>query len=476
MQVHNQRKFEKGVYALVIVLATLAYFNNFIKITSSYHPVWSDEYMYFLNAASFFENHTLQAAITYNGKGSTFLGADAHGPGYPLLHGTIAVLFGWNNRNIILFNMVAILSAIGLVIAEKYSLKSNRLKLVSLLLLFPFIPLYATTYMQEMVHLPVAVLLSLVIWRVYHEENNRRYIGLFIVIVLLAGLFRGLWLFWLIGLVPVAKSRVQQISLSLVLLAGVVWSFYYARLFNEPYPNTMTGFLSLWHNGYFWNAFAWLIKHFIANGRLYLSASHQEVNYIFMKLTIAVMSVFFAVRAYQHKGRFDTALASIAAVNLLLLLVAHDAHSWREIRTMAPLFYFLLPFFVLYTRPLVHHLAAGVSFIMFCLTLPTASQWIAERNVNIMPSVAQLSAKRHLQRALPDNKVVLVDFPVRDNSRDLLDLPLRNSRGHQVKYIVQYCIVPTAKYDYILCRPHSLDNRPVVIDNDYYKLVRNESE
>lgn len=466
-------KAENVAYLSLLLFIILAYINAFIKITSSYHPVWSDEFMYFLNAASFFENHTLQAAITYSGKGSELLGADAHGPGYPLLHGIIAVLCGWHSRNIILFNLVAILAAVWVIISAKHTLKNNRLKIICLLLLFPAILLYAVTYMQEMVHLPVAVVLSMVIWRVYHEENNLRYFGLFIALVLVAGLFRGLWFFWLIGLVPAAKSRGQVIILLLIMLSGVVWSFYYARLFNEPYPNTMTGFLSLLHNGHFWSALVWLTKHFFLNVTLYLSIRHQEIYYIFMKLSISLLAVFFAVRACRYQGRLDAALASIAAVNLLLLLLAHDAHSWREIRTMAPLFYFLLPFFFLQTRPLVHHLAAGLSFIMFCLALPTLSQWIAERNATSISMSNRLSAMRDLARAIPDNKVVLIGFPVRDNSRDLLDLPLRNSCGHQVKYIVQYCIVPTAKYDYILYRPHSPDNRPVVIANDYYKLVRN---
>jgi hypothetical protein len=473
MQEAYQRKAETIFYVLLLGVIGVVYMLIVTHITSNYHPVWSDEYFYFMNAASFAENHTLQAALTFNGKGSELLGADAHGPAYPLLHGTIAGLVGWHSRNLVWFNLAAVVAAVGLILSAKYLGWQNRLKISCLLLLFPFIALYGVTYMQEMVHVLVAVLLNTLIWRVYSAETKRRDVALFIAVVLLAGMFRGLWLFWLIGLVPSAKNGKRMIGFLLLFLLGAAGSFYYTRLFLEAVPNTFSDFLATWHQGDLWEAIILLFKHFLLNLRLYLTSSPQQVFYLPMKFTILGLAGFFAVRAYLYKARLDTALAAIAAVNLLLLLVVYDAHSWREVRTMAPLYCFLLPCFILQTRPLIHFLAAGGLCVLFWLALPTTNQWVAERNASDLPSTAEKNAFQELRKFVPGNKIILVDFFPRDNSRDLLDLPLRNSQGQQLKYIVHYYSVPLVKYDYILCRPHKQLNRPVITENDYYKLVLN---
>ena len=92
----------------VLLFVCVFYIVLMTKITNHYFPVWSDEFFYYVNAFSFVENNTLKAALTYSGKGSLWLGADTHGFAYPLFHGLIGKVFGWNNLNFIYTNLILV--------------------------------------------------------------------------------------------------------------------------------------------------------------------------------------------------------------------------------------------------------------------------------------------------------------------------------------------------------------------------------
>ena len=78
---------------LAVVLAVYAYFFSYFG--SDYSPFFGDEYFYYKNSESFYLTNQLKASFTYSGNGAMVLGADAHGPAYPLFYGLIAKILGW---------------------------------------------------------------------------------------------------------------------------------------------------------------------------------------------------------------------------------------------------------------------------------------------------------------------------------------------------------------------------------------------
>ncbi|OJV42954.1 MAG: hypothetical protein BGO29_07255 [Bacteroidales bacterium 36-12] len=164
----KQKDFRIEFIFVISILLGICYL-YFILINSisvNYHPVWSDEFFYYINTCSFIENNTLKAALTLNGKGSVVFGSDTHGFGYPLLHGVIAKVFGWHNLNFIIFNFVLLTFSIITIWFMKSVRHIHKLWISIYILLFPFFTLYAFTYMQEIVHIFIAILLSACIYNI----------------------------------------------------------------------------------------------------------------------------------------------------------------------------------------------------------------------------------------------------------------------------------------------------------------------
>ena len=77
---------EYALIFLTLIFVILTYSNLITELTSEYLPATSDEYLYYVNAKSFYINDTLSAAITFSGNGSYLLSSDAHGFTYSLFN------------------------------------------------------------------------------------------------------------------------------------------------------------------------------------------------------------------------------------------------------------------------------------------------------------------------------------------------------------------------------------------------------
>jgi len=123
-------------------------------------PVWSDEFGYYLNSLSFYLNKTLEASVTISGKGSKLLGAGVHGFMYPLTHGTIALIFGWSNLNMVFTNLSFLLLSAFYILKLKFLNTSEKYFVLFLIITYPTGSLYAFTYMQETIHNLFAIIVS----------------------------------------------------------------------------------------------------------------------------------------------------------------------------------------------------------------------------------------------------------------------------------------------------------------------------
>ncbi len=471
------RKYIEILLGVILLYAILFNYSKLIlSISENYHPVWSDEFFYYINVDSFIQNDTLKAAITFGGEGSTLFGADAHGFGYPLLHGVIGKISGWSNLNLIYFNFILICIPIILICLVKTISVSQKMWIVISILSFPFFSLYAFTYMQEILHVFIALMLSIIMYCIYQKDknDNKFYISLYIVLVFVAGIFRSLWLFWLVGILPLAKDKKQLVRYVVVFVLGGFFSFLVNRYVYEPVPNYFSSITDLLKKGEILEVFTSLYSNFWSNLRLYFFYDKGSAVYLLMKYINLGAVIYFTSDAIKTKNKISISLASIGVLNFLLLFLLYDAFSWREIRTMSPLFYFYIIFIITRSKNVIQYLQVGILCILFVSSTKMSRQWIAERNrVNVEEFNKCKVAYLEIANKIPDGSKVLISYLPKDHSLDLLSLPLSTLGNEPIEYIVPYYKLQNSTYDYILDRPGvNYNEYDKLIENKYYTLFK----
>jgi hypothetical protein len=466
-----KNKIEITFWLILLLLIGLNYLQLLSSVTSVYHPVWSDELFYYLNTYSFFQSNSLQAALTFKGSGSILFGADAHGFAYPLLNGLFSKAVGWYNLNFILLNFIFIAIVILIICFIKSITVNQKLNTIAFVLLFPFLPLYAFTYMQEVIHILIAVSLSVLFYNISKKGlTNDRFIFI-VLIVLLAGIFRSLWLFWLIGLIPFAKSKQQLYFFVFLFIFVGISSLVYNKYLMEPVPNYFLSIIELLNRGELLAMIKSLLIHFIQNIKLYFLALDSSGVYFFMKYIAFGSVVYFGYLAYRKKEKIYMSLFLIGSINFLLLFLFYDAFGWREIRTMSPLFYFFILFIVISTKDKAKYLQLTVLIILFIFTKDISKKWILERNAQNKLVNKEREAYLLMAKKIPDNKTVLVNYFPHHNELSLLELPFINANGNAIRYVVPYYGKEEIVYDYILDKPSNNKQDQVLLNTDLFVII-----
>jgi hypothetical protein len=466
-------KDSKLTFAIMgLVLILISYFLLALQITNNYLPVWNDEFFYYTNAASFFENTTLKAALTYNGSGSKLLGADAHGFAYPLLNGSIAKLFGWHNLNFIYTNFFFVAVGLMLVFFQKKITSENSFFIALFVLLFPFFAIYGFTYMQESVHIFFAIVCSILIGKINREGQEKDYCY-FILVVFIAALFRPFWLLWLVGLIPFAVNAFKRRLFILLFLFGGVLSVLLMYYFSEFVPNYFASVTALIGKGDLGAFFYSMIKHFTYNGYAYFFKNENSIVYFFVKCSILAVLIFFSAKAYLRKSKLFISIAFTGVVNFLVLFFLYDVFMWRETRILVPFFYFCIPFLVFEINSKLKLLLLFILVVFFVLNLPESKKVIAERNMHTKK--AALNAKNAFKAIAPnlsDNAIVFINYYPSDSTLDLINVPVKNISNNPVRYIVPYYRVNQRQYNYILNLPGTKPMGTVLISNQYFQLEK----
>ena len=443
------------------------------SVSEKYYPVWGDEFFYFVNVKSFVANNTLKAALTYSGEGSPIFGADAHGFGYPLFHGIIANIFGWSNLNFIYSNFIMVLIAVILITCMKSLRIDQKVWSSCIILMFPLLPLYGFTYMQESIQIFIAIVLSVLFYSIYKKEDNAIYIKLFVITIFLSGIFRSLWLFWLIGLIPLAKTKDESKKYWLLFIVGVVCSFVFTKLFNESLPNYFSSVLDLLKSGDIGGAIASLFNHFFKNLNLYFLEDQRSFVYQSMKYINFGLIFYFMIHFLIKKNKISLGISLIGLCNFLLLFALYDAQEWRGIRTMSPLFYFCVIFIVVEIENYLKYPFIILLIFVFAKNLDTSKHWIEERNtMGSAIDETEIETYKMISENVNGQSLVLINYVPRDYSRDLLNLPLKNAENFPIRYIVPYYKVKKTRYNYHLIRPNRAGISNKLLDNKYFILSK----
>lgn len=461
---------------LILILLTVAlvfgtYIFLLLQVQQNYKPVWSDEFFYYINAHSFFENNSLKAALTVTGKGSKLFGADAHGFSYPLLNGLIAKGIGWHQLNFIYSNFFFLGISILLVCLQKSISIWHKFMMVFLILTFPCFSLYAFTYMQEAIHMLFAISIGLLLYHISQKDNKAVYVVAYLFVVFFAGLFRAVWFFSWIGLLPFIGGR-NKFLVSVFLLAGILIStFVITWLFVEPIPTFYNELVAGISQGEIWKIVKSLFGKFATNAKMYFYSASTPAIYLVMKYSIVLALGYFVYKAALFKTKIYVALSLIGITNFLFLFLLFDSFYWRDIRLLAPLIYLFIPCLVCMANDKIKYIVPGVSFLLFITAYPLVKERIEERNISSGAEMLIKKTDYALLKNLPKgNPTILLNYIPADHTTDLICLPLQNIEGNQINYIVPYCGKKNINFDFIFERSDTILPYFKVIKGNYFTL------
>lgn len=432
---------------------------SLIRSLNGLVPVWSDELFYYINALSFTENTTLRAAVTYTGKGSVLFQADAHGIGYPFLHGGIGKIFGFHLNTLPLTNFAVTLLAVVLIALRKDFDNIRKIALVACLLGCFTVILYTFTYMQEALQLLIAVAATLLLLDIY-EHREPRKIGFFLALLLIAGLFRGLWLFWAVGLLPLARNKKEFFGWCVVAIGCALAAFLYLKLFHESFPGYFSLLIAHLKQGELNEAWRMMTAQIWGNLKIYFSGETSEpFPYYPYKLAILFATISGCFLAWRRSSPLYLGLSFIFLTNLLMLFICYQAGNWREIRTMSPLLYL---FAVVVMAKREDALAAMVVVFVvgtFPFTARLGEERLSERvaSAAMAPKNPQSSTLyQGLAQAAEtvDDPLIYVGAMPTDFPYYFLYFPVKTRHGKQIRYAVNAFgeNVNPLRYDFVLLK------------------------
>lgn len=303
-------------------------------------PAWSDEFVYHQSARSFAQNGVMQESILLSESTARWWGLGSHGFAYTLVDGWAYRLFGDSLHTKLVLNALFLLTAATLLLATSKRKPSESRWASLLILLTTFVvPTYAFTYMQEVGHLTVAVVLWIVLRWIARSPERTLPVGVFFIAVMVASLARPSWVLALFALLAFAQSKKEIAVYSIVAVVGLFVIAGTMPLFYAPYP---FGFLpnalkAVAVEG--WGGFAWRVAENVAlNLRRYFGISGSpSVAYFAAKYLFAIATAWVLIRGFRTNHRLAIVVGLMAAFQWLALCFFYDAFNWREQRMLAPL-------------------------------------------------------------------------------------------------------------------------------------------
>ncbi|GAA0880897.1 hypothetical protein GCM10009119_38670 [Algoriphagus jejuensis] len=416
------------------ILAVYVYFFSFLG--TSYSPYYGDEFFYFKNSESYYLTHSLKASFTYSGNGARLLGADAHGPAYPLLYGAIAKLIGWNGLTIPIVNgSILILAILMLLWSKEASLETKPLHCL-LILGSPITLFYAITYLPELIQIAGAIGLYLILQRYLSTKSLTDFLVLS-TYVLILGSIRSTWFFAFFGLI-LLSGPIKGLAKIFYFILGLILPFLYQHFLHEQVPNTFSGLGEMIAKQ---GLFAGLDAVFFNLKRnIYFAFTYTEgLFYTVQKLWIAGSLIVSALLFRKSKliGFGVIVLLSMIAFNVIL----YKNYAWTELRMYAPLTFFLNLGMVSDSRN--RHPAIGLtslSLLSFILILPLQQTLM---NFRTHPNVLSIPDTILQEIENLDAPLVYVDTTIL-NEYQITEVPVLTSKKQQIRYILPYYSIPMA--------------------------------
>jgi hypothetical protein len=327
---------------------------------------------YFIGAKAFYVNHNL-GGVTLLGRNVSPVGEFyTHGFFYSLVNGTIALIFGWHDKLIIICNMTLLAACAALILLSRYSWPW-ALALLLVFLTYYIVPTMTFAYYQEIVQLLIALILSRLLFTIFDmgkTPERRIFVVCYYVIITMAAVMRPSWAFWAFGLVPVGNSKREKIVIGSLAVAYVGLGYLFHKLFYAPFPyfTAMSDLVAAVAGGDIAKALSiegrLLSSNFrsLFDGELYVFGQ-TSIPY-FYHLIVFLNTTYLYFLFWKRADRAALAVALVGTVYILIIFTVWQAAS--GVRQIAPVFVLQMVYFVERRNSIV----VGAFAIMQLMMLP----------------------------------------------------------------------------------------------------------
>ena len=432
----------KPALVILVFLVSGVYFYFFSSLNQDYSPYYGDEFFYFKNAEGFFRSSTLEAAFSYSGYGSKFLGIDPHGPAYPLLYGSVSKLIGWHHLNIPTINLVIFLVGLFFLIFSNRKVQAPTLLLVVLVLGSPITLFYSVTFLPELLHLSGAMMLY-VVGRKYFEAQRTKDLYAVIAVIFILGCLRNTWFFAFIALVFPRFGLSVKIRTMLGLL-GLFLPFFFQHFFHEQVPNTFSGFSGLISDHRLFKAFE--LVFFNIKRNLYFAVTYTEGWFYTLQKIWLAGTIGVSLYGFGKNRLLDFGLITLLIL-MLFNVVFYKNYTWVDLRLYTPMLIFLN--LGLLSEVRFRHFSRillSINLSSFALLIPLQSTMIRYRlnpEVEEIPQAIISSLKELEGGYILVDSTLLHDFA-------LDQLPIESSNKTPIRYILPYYAMPMKDANYLL--------------------------
>lgn len=460
---------------LNIVAIAIAYAWLLLPILrdGQYMPAWTDEYGYVLDARSFAANGTLHAARVKEESVSRVFAASTHGPAYILLQGALARVAG-DPVTLSLWPNLAVLGLPLLLILVYPVPLAQRMWIVLLLLLHFAVFLYLFTWMVETHQVLFAVAATLLLVTLHRlgpdAAGTRARLAGFVVLLLVLSTFRVSYALWALGLLPLARNGRELLRFGTLALVVLVAGVLAMQVLSAPNPHwPLSRALGGLARGDAAASIAMLAGNVGQNLHRYFVGETQGLTfYLVMKYVVVLLGLIVLGGAAVHRDRLALAAALVLGAHLVLLFVLYDAHTWREHRHLAPVFYLLVVVLVVGGYRKTYVALYLILLALFPEVYGYANERILpERQLVAMQWAASEDARRSLAHLADlvtraDGGTITV-LHAKDYYRNLslfpLALPVKNRDGQPIRYTANLGATPDTRrfgriaIDYVLLPP-----------------------
>lgn len=453
----------------------------------------NDGFGYFVGARSFYLNHELRAGLVHLGLVSPIGGFYSHGFAYSLLNGGVALLVGWHDKLIVAINVILLAAAAAFVLTRPQAWRW-KLALLVLLLTYYITPTMTFAFMQETVHLALALVMGRLLMAIIDREPVARDWGLiagYCLLMVICALLRPTWVFWAAGLLAIAKSRRDFLLLALLALLYLVMGYLFLKLFFAPYPYYAPyQAASAAIADHRWMEAAAAAAEVLGQNAAKLF-SHQFYmfgdTWIPNGYTCAIIGITaYLFACYRiHGDHRALAVALIATAYIGAIFVVYDVLAGA--RTVAVVFVLQLVYLTAARKKALVTMLALAQIAMFPAVAGITGRIVgfqidageyAIRNSDRLQQLGKIASAIEIGRDATiylDNALTNVEYP------PTMHLPLRSSDGHALRYSQDYLATkPMAKrkfdlgyLDFVLAaEPLSHSGLTAVYDSDLLHLYR----
>ncbi|WP_139352745.1 hypothetical protein [Algoriphagus sp. A40] len=445
-------------YGLLILLAgVLAVYVYFLSyLGSDYSPYYGDEYFYYKNSEVFYLTNSLKASFTYSGNGARVFGADAHGPAYPLIYGSIAKVLGWGRLTIPIVNGGILIMALLVLVWNKETTRQTKYFQCLLVIGSPITLFYSITYLPELIQIAGAIGLYLLFQR-YLLSISRRDFLILVVYILILGSIRSTWFFAFFGLM-VIPGPIKGFGKSIYLFLGLVLPFLYQHFLHEQVPNTFSALGEVVEKKGFWAGMDGVIYNIKRN--TYFAFTYTEGYFYTVQKVWIAGSLLFSIFLYRQ---YKVAQFGIVILVTLIIfnVILYKNYSWVDLRMYTPMTLFLNLVMISSTESRVSTtVLISVNLLSFLLVIPLQLTLIHYR---IKPDVRDVPAQTVEEIKTFDSPLVSMDSVLLKNY-SVTTLPILTNESEPIRYILQYYSMKMQTPSHVLCEEsNQLKVKPVKI-------------